>query len=307
MNKTAPQLPHVTRSQNVEWPTAGLLAMTYLCFAAATWFYDVLPWFIVLPVGGYLVCLFGSLQHEAVHGHPFRSSRLNEALVFPALGLWMPYRRYKALHIAHHNDDSLTDPADDPESYYWTKAQWGDVPPLLRPVLRFNNTLLGRLSIGPAIAVAFFIWKEARLMIAGDGRALKAWLLHGLGTALALYWIIGICNIPFWHYVLLYAYPGLSLTLLRSFAEHRAHLSAGGRTAVLEAGPLMSLLYLNNNLHAAHHDVPSLPWYGLPRHYRANRDKLLQRNNGYLLNGYGGLFRRYLLRAKEPTIHPLIK
>ena len=56
-----------------------------------------------------------SLQHEALHGHPTRSAALNEALVFLPLGLLFPYRRFKMLHLRHHNNSALTDPYDDPE------------------------------------------------------------------------------------------------------------------------------------------------------------------------------------------------
>ena len=37
---------------------------------------------------------------------------------------------------------------------------------------------------------------------------------------------------------------------------------------VVEACPLLALLYLNNNLHAAHHRWPRLPWYQLPQRWR---------------------------------------
>ncbi len=33
-----------------------------------TWFYDVLPWWLLLPAGAGMVAWHGSLQHEAVHG-----------------------------------------------------------------------------------------------------------------------------------------------------------------------------------------------------------------------------------------------
>jgi fatty acid desaturase len=38
--------------------------------------------------------------------------------VFLPIGLVWPFRRFKALHLRHHADERLTDPFDDPESYY---------------------------------------------------------------------------------------------------------------------------------------------------------------------------------------------
>ena len=89
-----------------------------------TWWHAVLPWWLILPLGGYLVCLHGSLQHEAVHGHPTPWPVVNEALVFPSLWLWMSFRIYRDSHLVHHRNDILTDPIDDPESYYVTPQAW---------------------------------------------------------------------------------------------------------------------------------------------------------------------------------------
>jgi hypothetical protein len=59
-----------------------------------------------------------------LHGHPTRSAALNEALVFPALGLFVPYRSFRDTHLRHHNDANLTDPYDDPESWYLPLPEW---------------------------------------------------------------------------------------------------------------------------------------------------------------------------------------
>ena len=47
----------------------------------------------------------------------------------------------------------LTVPGRDPESFYFCRQRWEAMSPLWRTVLNFNNTLLGRLSIGPLLAV----------------------------------------------------------------------------------------------------------------------------------------------------------
>ena len=48
------------------------------------------PWVVLAPLGAYLVALHGSLQHEALHGHPTRSAVVNELLVFLPVSLWFP-------------------------------------------------------------------------------------------------------------------------------------------------------------------------------------------------------------------------
>ena len=75
----------------------------------------------VLMVGGALVVtLHMSLQHEVIHGHPTRSRVLNQLLAGPSLSLWLPFERYRATHLQHHRDHHLTDPLEDPESFYVT-------------------------------------------------------------------------------------------------------------------------------------------------------------------------------------------
>ena len=77
------------------------------------------------------------------------------------------------------------------------------------------------------------------------------------------------------------------------------------RSAVVEAGRLWSLLFLNNNLHYAHHKRPDLPWHALPAYYRAHRDQLLRENGGLLYRGgYLEICRRFLLRPIDSPAHP---
>lgn len=289
----------------VEWPTLGLAAAVYGAFGLLTWFYGDLPWWAVLPLGAYLVCLHGSLQHEAVHGHPTPWPAVNEALVYPSLWFWMPFRRYRDFHLAHHRNEVLTDPLADPESYYLAPADWQRTGPFWRALLRARNCLLGRLVLGPPLAV-WQLWRDEALRAwRGERRHLAAWAHNLCGAALVLVWVIGVCRIPFGAYLLLFAYPGLSLTMMRSFLEHRARPAAGERSVLVEAGPVMSLAYLNNNLHALHHAEPGLAWYRLPARYRVRRAELLAGNGGYRYRGYGEIARRYLLRPKEPVVHPL--
>ena len=78
-----------------------------------------------------------------------------------------------------------------------------------------------------------------------------------VGVALVFAWTVGVCEMSIAAYVALFAWPGLSLTLLRSFAEHEPAAKEDRRTVIVESGLLGSLLYLNNNLHAVHHAFPA--------------------------------------------------
>ncbi|WP_119462493.1 fatty acid desaturase [Rhodospirillaceae bacterium SYSU D60014] len=291
----------------VDWPTIAVTVVVYAGFLLVTWFYDALPWWAVGVFGGAIVCLHGSLQHEAVHAQPTRTAWLNALLVFPSLWLWLPFSLYRESHLAHHRDERLTDPLEDPESNYLRPADWQAMGPLHRLIRRALATLLGRLLLGPPYVALRVLATLARRLGQGDRHYLRHWLLHVPAVTLVLLWVIGICGIPFGEYLLLFVYPGMALTLLRSFAEHRAAAEVAHRTALVEAGPLMSLLYLNNNLHLVHHNEPGLPWHQRPARYRAYRAALLEANGGNWYGGYGELLARYLLRAREPVVHPLIE
>jgi fatty acid desaturase len=291
---------------SVEWPTVALLVGCYAAWGWVTAFHDVLGPVLFILIAAPLVTLHSSLQHEALHGHPTRSAAVNEALVFPPLGLLFPYRRFKSLHLKHHNNSVLTDPYDDPESFYYALGDWQKFPGWLQKVLDFNNTFFGRFTVGPLVMAVGFIGSDVLLILRGDRDVLRAWGHHALGLALVFGWVSVVCGIPPWLY-LVTAYLGLSILNLRTFAEHQAHETAGGRTVIIEASPPFALLFLNNNLHYVHHEHPRVPWYKLPALYRSRRSEFVEANESYLFSGYGELIRRHLFRAKSPVPHPILR
>lgn len=289
----------------IEWPTLALAIAIYTAFLCLTWFHAELPWWLLLPAAAVTMVLHASLQHEVIHGHPTRLRWLNDALGKPALWLWLPYQRYRELHLRHHRNDILTDPLDDPESYYVTSRRWQDTWLPLRLALVANQTLAGRLTLGTLLAIAGFWraeWRRARLR---DPAQLKVWLEHAAWVSLILAWVLGVCGMPFWQYVLMFVVPGTGFTMLRSFMEHRPAGDPGARCAIVEdRSGAIGFLFLNNNLHAVHHRWPATPWYRLPALYRAKREEILRWNGGYLIEGYRTIARRFLLRPKDHPIHP---
>jgi fatty acid desaturase len=290
----------------VEWPTLGLAVLIYGAWLALTFWHDRLPVVIVVALGAWLVAWQSSLQHEIIHGHPTRWRAVNTLLGFPPLSLWIPFERYRRTHLAHHRDEHLTDPLDDPESYYWSAADWRRLGASGRLLVRLQTTLPGRMLIGPAWSCARFLWTEARAIAAGDTTLTRVWMLHLAGVAGVLAWVLLVARMPLWLYLIGFAYAGTSLMLIRSFAEHRALPEVAGRTAIVERAPLLGLLFLYNNLHVVHHRWPTIPWYRLPAFFKANRAAILASSSGPRYASYVEVARRFWRRPHDSPVHPFL-
>ena len=290
--------------QRIEWPTVALIVLCYTFWLlACLLIWPKAPVFALL-IMAVMAALHSSLVHECLHGHPTRNRWVNEALVALPLSLIYPYRRYKATHLAHHHDERLTDPIEDPESYYKARWQHDRMPLAMRLLLRANNTMLGRIVLGPVLGAMGFLAQEGRLLIQDAPGVRLAWALHLVGVVpvLALVWVAGL---PLWLYTLAVVWPSLSLISIRTYAEHRWHDAPEGRTIIVERSPL-ALLFLNNNLHIVHHQLPGAPWYALPRLYAERRDHWQALNRGYVYRNYWQLFQAHAFQAKEPVVHPVL-
>lgn len=293
----------MSKRREIEWPTLALIAACYLGWVLSTTVLAEVALPLAFVVLTLVVTLHSSLQHEVLHGHPFRSRALNEALIFLPVGLFFPYGRFRDLHLDHHRDERLTDPYDDPESNYLDPAVWARLPRWRQRLLRANNTLAGRMLIGPALSVHAIAVSDFHAIRNGDRAIARDWALHAAGLVLVGVWIAAAdISLPVY---LAAAYSGMAILKIRTFLEHRAHELARGRSVVVEGRGLLSFLFLNNNLHTVHHAKPGMAWYRLPGHYAANRDAFLSRNEGYVYASYGAIFRQYFLKPKDPVPHPL--
>ncbi|MEM9059913.1 MAG: fatty acid desaturase [Pseudomonadota bacterium] len=296
--------PRKTRSgrSQFEGPTWLVLAGCYSLWAISLGTMPVLGWLSVIPLA-IAIALHSSLQHEILHGHPTRNAAINEALVSVPMGLFIPYRRFRDLHLRHHRDDRLTDPYDDPESFYLCDSEVSSSCSVLRTLLAVNATFAGRMLIGPAMAMFAFWALDLRLMRDGDRRVIDAWSRHGALACVMIggLYAIGINGLQYF----VAAYVGMSLIMVRSFIEHRADQEVDARTAVVDAHWFWRLLFLNNNYHLVHHDRPSMAWYRLPQLWLEQQDEIARRNRGYVLPGYGSVALRWMFRRREPYVHPL--
>lgn len=301
--------PHLLSRAAFEWPTFALIGGVYLAFgglvAAASMVqgagWSALSWLCLVPI----VTLHSSLQHELLHGHPFRNPRLNALLAGLPLGLFVPYWRFRALHIAHHDDPRLTDPYEDPESWYLHPRDWRTAGRGRRALLAFNNTLFGRMLVGPAIGMAGFVAAEWHLARKGRGDVMRAWGEHLVlaGVLLGLLRLLPGFSLPAY---LAVCYGAWSLLCVRTFLEHQAEEAVGHRTVIIEDRGPLAFLFLFNSLHAVHHRFPAVPWYRLPGLYRRHCDAFRAENGGYVYRSYLEIACRHAFRAKEPVEHPVL-
>jgi len=301
--QTSAKSPKIRSHSKTEFPTLLLAAIIYGVWTGITFFHAAIPWPLLVAAGGWILAWQMSLQHEVMHGHPTASRGLNDVLGFPPLTLWLPYKIYRRLHLRHHRDAFLTDPLEDPESYYITPERFRRLSQPARAALRFRNTFFGRITYGAYRSIFLFLWAEAKRCVRHRAEQ-RIWRAHLAGVAVILFWVCGICHMSLLTYLLCFVLPSRSLASIRAFAEHRAASAPEHRTAIVENAPILGLLFLYNNFHAVHHNRPGLPWYKLPAAYRANRTQIITANGGLVYNGYWDVIRRYTLAAHHAGPHP---
>ena len=286
------------------WPTLLVGLAVYGLFFGTTLNWQQIPLPLLVVLGAITAAWHASLEHEIIHGHPTRWPWLNRLLVLAPMLVWLPYETYAQTHRAHHRDQTLTDPFDDPESYYIAQGRWDRLAPWQQKLLRACNSLAGRLTLGAALMI-LLTWKDEALKFwHGTDQRRRIWATHLALVAGFLAYLHWVCAMPVWLYLLCFSLPGTSLTMLRAFLEHQYAPDPKHRSVIVEASWFWRLLFLNNSLHLVHHQHPALPWYNLPREYARHRDAYQRLNGGYVWPGYGAIARAYAIRSKEPARHP---
>ncbi|QIX96739.1 fatty acid desaturase [Cedecea sp. FDAARGOS_727] len=265
------------------WKTLGLFPATLLLIWFSTWYM--------------------SLQHELLHGHPTRFKRLNQLFGLLPFSIWYPYGTYRDLHLKHHQDEDLTVPETDPESYYFTRRRWQHFSGVQRVLVRLRNTFPGRLLLTPILTMRWTVLNILESFRSGNRPAIAMWIVHLVLLVPVLGWLVQH-DFSVIYYLLAITWPMLAMTKVRSFFEHRAAEDPEARTVINEAGMFWRLLFLNLNYHSVHHDLPRVPWYGLPTVYRAYKEEYLKRNQGFFVNGYGELMREHLIKPIKVEINP---
>jgi len=286
-----------------EWRTVVVIVAVYAGWLAVVLGHRFLPWWATAALLAWFGAWHLSLLHELAHGRPFRQDRSNVLVGSLPVTLWIPFRSFRAVHLRHH-DSALTVPIDDPESFYTAGPAWAAAGPVRRAVLRANCTMAFRLLVWSALSVLAFVRDELRAAWRGAPGTRRALGEHLAGVAVVVA-VMTMSGIPWWLYLLGAVYGARMLNLVRSFAEHRWVPGDAPRTAMVEAGPVMSLLMLNVNLHVAHHAEPWVPWFDIPA-VAARIDAAGQAASGAgrYRGGYLEVLRRYAFRPLDDPRYP---
>jgi fatty acid desaturase len=184
------------------------------------------------------------------------------------------------------------------------RHDWDQAGGWQRRIAWWNQTLGFRVVFGPFLRLWKLAKRETGRVRNGDFSNVPHWLTHAIGVAVLLSWVLVVCQIPLWKYLLCFAWPGMSLGMLRTFTEHRWGERPMERVAIVESNTVMGVLYLYNNLHLVHHCSPTLPWYRIPAKWRAHRAEMLATNQSFYFRGYIDIARRFLFRPVFDPAHP---
>ena len=284
-----------------EWRTLAVIVAVYGLTVLTVVRYSVLTPWLAVPILAVLGAWHLSMQHEVLHGHPFKSQFLNDAIGGIPVTLWIPYLAFKKDHHEHHLSD-LTNPALDNESYYVTQEQWDRAGKIRRAAWTANRTILFRMFVWTIVSTITYVLSVLNRAVKNEKGDRLAVAVHVIGVAFVVY-LVSLSSMPLWQFALGTLYGGRILNAIRPFPEHKYQSGIETRTAMIMAGPFMSLLMLNNNLHVAHHEEPWVPWYRYDSLMSRVRAAERAREAGMLYEGgYAEVFRKFSFKPVDSPV-----
>ena len=203
-----------------EWRTLAVIVAVYGLTILTVMRREVLTPFLTIPFLSVLGAWHLSMQHETIHGHPFRRQWINDVIGSIPVTLWIPYFSFKKDHVEHHQSD-LTHPGLDNESYYVSPEAWASAGPIRRAAYWANRTILFRMFVWTIVSTVTYLWSKIRLMLRGDKQAWFAMAVHAVGLVVVVFLVQSVAGMPLWQFALGTTYGGRILNAIRPFPEHR--------------------------------------------------------------------------------------
>jgi fatty acid desaturase len=253
---------------------AGLLAIT----AAVVMATEGAAWLAASIVHGVVLSFLFTPLHETIHGTAFRTPWMNAivAEVFGFLLLLQP-RYFRFFHFAHHRhtqdrsrDPELSTPRPaNPRQYAWYLTgllYWrAQIAAIIGHAIGTTHQ-----SFIPASAAAK-VNTEARLHVLGYGLVVGTSIGFGRGEIIWLWVIPALLGQPFLRAYLLAEHAACPLV---------ADMLANTRTTFTNG--LIRYLAWNMPHHTAHHALPTVPFYRLPKLTATLGQHLQSKAVGYL-------------------------
>lgn len=215
-----------------------------------------------------------AVVHECAHLRYFSGRRANHVtgVALAAIGLAC-FESYRSQHIVHHADTcGENDPEGEP---YRFTSRWQIAGAFLGGGLAYALLLLGQgiviaLGYTPAWLSADGQRRRIRINVAVLTVAAVGLAALVVGDFLSLRGLTFVWLIP----------AAVALIGPIPFVLIPEHYDAPGpgpafmNTRTCTSNAVVRFLYLNTNLHTAHHHRPALPWYDLPAHHRQIEDEI---------------------------------
>lgn len=219
-----------------------------------------------------------SLHHEAVHGsfHPNRTINETAGVVFSAFFPTI-FSIQRVSHLGHHRRNRTDEELYD---YYLPHQSW-----LLKTYWIYCLLTGFYWAIIPVAALLYVIWPyafRARWFQQGPARwwGFRPFVLDIAAAPIGRVWLEGLASmaiqvaifvvldLSFWSWIVCYWAFGINWSSVQ-YTDH-----AGSPRDVVEGAwnlrfsRVSQWLFLNYNLHLAHHREPGIPWVHLPERVR---------------------------------------
>jgi fatty acid desaturase len=237
----------------------GLFAM----LGALGWQLDAIwAWVPIWFVQSWLLLAVPAALHESSHSH-FVVGRTANRLVGAGIGLLLFFvtETYRTQHIVHHAD--TCGPRDPEGAPYRFSARWQYAGAFLG-----GGALYAAMLVGQSFAVAAGSTPD---WLSSDGQRRRirinvlAWMMYmAVLVTLTVIWTHA--------FVMLWLIP-VALAILGTvpfvlIPEHYGATGAGpavDNSRSCRSNRFVRFVYLNTNMHTAHHQQPAVAWYDLPQ------------------------------------------
>lgn len=279
----------------------GLWAVTHTSlavvgFAVDRWFVWAVVWFVQ---AWYLLTIAGTV-HECVHRHFVGRARVDQAIGMAAASFgFMCFEGYKAQHLAHHAD--ACGPSDSEGEPYKFTSRWQIVGAFvgggfLYALSVFFTAIFSGLGATPK----WLRTDRQRRRIRWN--VLFLLVIYGAVAAAVAVGVVSFRGVAFaW---LIPASLGLLGPL--PFVLMPEHYDAPGpgspfeNTRTCVSNPLLRFLYMNTNLHTAHHLKASVPWQEMEAFHAEIEDRIAPE---WIFPGYLAFHRFVWQTVGRPAAH----